>query len=109
MGGCKEFLCKECSFAYDKGQFCQFCFQLYLKDTAEFSTLDGKEWAQCEEFNQCGRWAHVNCLCREYKKMRTEIVSENFKYICCDCGEISGKRKMGGNKKDCSVGKYKLT
>jgi len=100
MGGYKGFLCKSCTSAYDKGQFCQFCFKLYLNHTTEFSALDEKEWTQCEK---CECWGHVDCLTKEhegrYKKMKSEIASKNFKYICCDYNELSGKRKININKR----------
>lgn len=92
--GRKEWLCELCTMAYDRKQFCEFCFQIYLERTAEYSDLDGKEWAQCEGSESCNRWSHVECLAENFKKDKGEIMSEGFKYICCSC-DI----KLGGKKR----------
>ena len=85
-------LCDECVLAYHKEQFCEICGQIYLNDTEEFSTLDGREWAQCEGRDKCGRWIHVECLMQKYGKTYKEVISDQFKYICCNCN-LNGKRK----------------
>lgn len=92
--GRKEWLCETCTRAYDHCQFCEFCSQIYLDETTEVAALDGEEWAQCEGAEQCNRWAHVKCLAKVCKKDRSEIVSKNFKYTCCDCNNgLYGRRK----------------
>jgi len=92
--GSKEWLCKVCTQAYDHSQFCEFCSQIYLDETAEVAALDGEEWAQCEGAEQCDRWAHVKCLAKACKKNRNEIVSKSFKYICCGCNNaVYGRKK----------------
>lgn len=50
-------LCKVCSEAYNKNQYCCFCKQIYF-DTAESAVSDGKEWIQCE---CCFKWNHTEC------------------------------------------------
>eukprot|EP00826_Nyctotherus_ovalis_P010373 TRINITY_DN12740_c0_g2_i4.p1 TRINITY_DN12740_c0_g2~~TRINITY_DN12740_c0_g2_i4.p1 ORF type:complete len:191 (-),score=20.17 TRINITY_DN12740_c0_g2_i4:216-788(-) len=94
--GGKKWLCDKCSAAHDAGQYCEFCAQLYLERTLEFSALDGKEWAQCEEFEVCNRWAHVECLAKAHKTIRAEVISDNFKYLCCGCRGKSGSKKRRG-------------
>lgn len=97
----KEWLCETCILAYDHKQFCEFCFQIYLENTSEFSALDGKGWAQCEGDVVCGRWAHVDCLAEAYHKKVEEVVDENFKYVCCNCKTvIPKKRKASINRYD---------
>lgn len=91
--GEKRWLCETCSSAFDSKQFCEFCSQIYLMSTLEYSGLDGKEWAQCEGPNNCSRWAHVECLSKKYNKTRDEVVAENFKYFCCGCLAMTRGRK----------------
>jgi hypothetical protein len=92
--GAKKWLCGVCTRAYDHSQYCEFCSQIYLDEAAEVAALDGEEWAQCEVAEQCNRWAHVKCLAKACRKNRSEIVSKNFKYICCDCNSgVYGKRR----------------
>lgn len=91
--GRKEWLCNVCLGAYDRKQFCEFCSQIYLENTGEASALDGKEWAQCEGLDECGRWTHVECLGKRYKKTRDEVVADTFKYICCGCNEKTNKKR----------------
>lgn len=83
--GAKQWLCDPCSKAYILKQFCEFCAQIYLETTLDFCALDGKEWAQCEYFERCHRWAHVECLIKKFGKTREEVMSDGFQYICCDC------------------------
>ena len=95
MNARNSWLCETCTLAYDSRQFCEFCFQIYLENTAEFSALDGKQWAQCEGNETCGRWAHVDCLGNEYGKTIEEVMEPDFKYICCNCNIVlTKKRKM---------------
>ena len=89
----KEWLCMTCVKAYDHKQFCEFCFQIYLENTSEFSALDGKGWAQCEGNTMCERWAHVDCLAEVYNKKVEEVVDENFKYVCCNCKTTTSKKR----------------
>jgi len=91
MAGHKKWLCEGCSRAYDNKQYCEYCAQIYLKSNLEYSGLDGKEWAQCEN---CYRWAHVDCLRKKYKMKREEVIADTFKYTCCGC-----KVKKGGIKR----------
>lgn len=92
--GERKWLCELCSTAFDAGQYCEYCIQLYLETTLESTALDGKEWAQCEEFDTCNRWAHVECLARAFKKTRNEVVADDFKYLCRGCRErCGGKRR----------------
>ena len=39
-------LCKPCAEAYNKGQFCDYCKQIYYE--GEGTITDGKQWIQCE-------------------------------------------------------------
>ena len=99
LGVHQEWLCKICISAYDKNQFCEFCYQIYIENTSEFCALDGKEWALCEGNELCGRWAHVDCLANAYNKSVEEIMAEDFKYFCCNCEiKLSKKRKANTNK-----------
>ena len=94
INGKKKWLCDRCVVAYDHSQYCEFCNQIYLNDTWNNLTLDGKEWAQCESVN-CNSWAHVECLQKAYDKTREEVIAEEFKYICCRCKtKENRKRKM---------------
>eukprot|EP00826_Nyctotherus_ovalis_P057546 TRINITY_DN7875_c0_g2_i1.p3 TRINITY_DN7875_c0_g2~~TRINITY_DN7875_c0_g2_i1.p3 ORF type:complete len:138 (-),score=16.53 TRINITY_DN7875_c0_g2_i1:110-523(-) len=107
--GRKEWLCELCTLAYDRKQYCEFCFQVYLESTADCSDLDGKEWAQCEARGNCSRWSHVGCLAKEHGKDEEEVVSAGFKYICRLCtGKLGGKRRKargGGCKSSLHVAK----
>jgi len=93
ISGYKEWLCNMCNTAYNSKQFCEFCMQIYLENTAEFSDLDGKEWAQCEGQRRCGRWAHIECLARTYAKTQQEVAARSFKYICCNCKSRNKRKK----------------
>eukprot|EP00826_Nyctotherus_ovalis_P047413 TRINITY_DN5448_c0_g2_i8.p1 TRINITY_DN5448_c0_g2~~TRINITY_DN5448_c0_g2_i8.p1 ORF type:complete len:177 (+),score=52.16 TRINITY_DN5448_c0_g2_i8:654-1184(+) len=109
VGGRKEWLCNACVAAYDRKQFCEFCSQIYLENTGEASALDGKEWAQCEGPEECGRWAHVECLGKRYRKSRDEVVAATFKYLCCGCNEkASGKRGSKANRSNARFKKHKI-
>lgn len=91
--GRKEWFCETCSAACAARQFCESCHQLYLEKTFESSALDGKEWAQCEG-KGCGRWAHVECLEKLFKKTREQVVADNFSYFCCSCrGKTNGRKR----------------
>eukprot|EP00826_Nyctotherus_ovalis_P025158 TRINITY_DN1945_c0_g1_i3.p1 TRINITY_DN1945_c0_g1~~TRINITY_DN1945_c0_g1_i3.p1 ORF type:complete len:303 (-),score=37.46 TRINITY_DN1945_c0_g1_i3:136-1044(-) len=91
--GRKEWLCDGCAQAYDHGQFCEFCWQIYLDAANESAALDGEEWAQCEASGCCERWVHVGCLAERLRKPRETIVEEKFRYVCGRCeGKIAGKR-----------------
>jgi hypothetical protein len=105
--GSKEWLCELCTIAYDRKQFCEFCCQVYLENTTECSDLDGKEWAQCEGNENCNRWSHVDCLAKQCKKNREEVIAEDFKYICqlCD-GKLAGKRK--NSKSSCHMKRKRI-
>lgn len=95
-----EWLCDICVQAYDCHQYCEFCYQLYLNATDDTAALDGKEWAQCEAVDGCGRWAHVECLAKALGRTRDMVVAESFKYVCCDCEKkCAKKRKAAPNKK----------
>lgn len=92
MRGRKEWLCGVCLKAFDEGQFCEFCGQIYL-DTKNEAALDGQEWAQCEAGKKCSRWAHVGCLARRFGITREIVVDDSFKYSCCQCLlKVGGKR-----------------
>lgn len=92
--GHKEWLCYICTKAYDKGQFCEFCDQIYL-DVQNEAALDGKEWAQCEAFKNCHSWAHVDCLAKKFGTTREMVVVDSFKYKCGRCElKVRGKRRM---------------
>lgn len=43
--------------AYDKGQYCDFCMQIYV-DTGVNAEIDGKEWIDCDS---CKKWIHTQC------------------------------------------------
>lgn len=101
--GRKEWLCELCNSAYDAKQYCEFCAQLYLETTLESSALDGKEWAQCEKFEKCRRWAHVECLAVKYCKTRDEVVSDDFKYFCCSCKKKAGTKKRKKVNGKCDI------
>ena len=90
--GQKVWLCENCYKAYNKQQFCEFCGQIYLESTSEFSTLDGKEWAQCEGSQECGRWGHVECLSKHHGISYSTVISNNFHYLCSNC-KVLKKRK----------------
>lgn len=95
----KEWLCDKCVQAYDKDQYCQYCYQIYLDTSNESGALDGEEWAQCEASKDCGRWVHVQCLADKLEKPREIIMAETFKYVCCDCDlRLTGKRRRTLNK-----------
>eukprot|EP00826_Nyctotherus_ovalis_P040115 TRINITY_DN3911_c0_g1_i8.p2 TRINITY_DN3911_c0_g1~~TRINITY_DN3911_c0_g1_i8.p2 ORF type:complete len:307 (-),score=54.19 TRINITY_DN3911_c0_g1_i8:20-940(-) len=90
--GHKEWLCDVCLKAFDEGQFCEFCGQIYL-DTKNEAALDGQEWAQCEAGKRCSRWTHVDCLARKFGITREMVVADNFKYSCYQCQlKVGGKR-----------------
>lgn len=91
--GRKKWLCETCNAAYEADQYCEFCAQVYLERTLELATLDGKEWTQCEDYEKCSRWAHVECLARAYKRTRNEVVAKDFKYLCRRCRRRSGAKK----------------
>ena len=52
-----RFLCYDCCGSYTKSQFCEFCEQIYGKDTQE---EDLSNWVGCDN---CERWV-TNCLLR---------------------------------------------
>jgi len=109
--GYKVWLCGDCSLAYDRKQYCEFCSQVYLENAL---TLDGKVWAQCEE-KECGRWGHVDCLEIKYGKSREEVMADSFKYACGACKSKnkkrtkSMKRRLDGNIKNLRQSKRKCT
>ena len=78
------------------GQYCEYCKQIYQNESFELSTLDGKEWVQCEG-KECGRWTHVGCLENMIGKKREEIIDDKFIYHCSKCRDkICGKRSKIG-------------
>lgn len=91
--GHKKWLCETCNAAYEANQYCEFCAQVYLERAFKLSALDGKEWAQCEDYEKCNRWAHVECLARAYNRTRNEVVADDFKYLCRRCRPRAKKRK----------------
>ncbi len=91
LGDSKQWLCETCTLAYDRKQFCQFCYQIYLENTDNFTTLDGQSWAACEE--DCSRWAHVKCLAEKFDLTEAEVASDKFHYVCCGCRPKNGKKR----------------
>lgn len=91
LNGTKKWLCENCTPAYDNEQYCEFCYQLYIKDNLNPSSIDKKEWKQCESSKKCLRWVHKECLLKCHEINKSEISS---KYLCCSCNELlRGKRK----------------
>lgn len=86
-------LCKECSQAYKQKQYCDYCKQIYTDTSDTGAIVDGLDWIQCE---QCKRWTHIQCECKE-GTYKIEILSKpEIRYHCRDCRKnlnIRGNRK----------------
>ncbi len=89
-----KWLCGPCSAAYQEGQFCIYCEQIYRDASAKCSLLDGKDWMECED---CGRWVHVDCVAHigEQAKIKDLLQAADFKYCCPNCllAKKSSKKK----------------
>lgn len=89
-----RWLCGPCSTAYQNGQYCLYCEQIYWDASADCSLLDGKDWIECEG---CRRWAHVDCEVQlgEEKKIKELLATEDYKYHCGPCRQQADKGKKG--------------
>ena len=95
-----QWLCKNCSLAYQLGQYCDYCFQIYLDKTKHNAVVDGREWIQCE---WCKKWLHTECEeANRNKDIKISLIDSNFKFLCLKCSEKQHKglkaRKRKKNK-----------
>jgi hypothetical protein len=99
-----SWFCKDCSSAFVKRQYCDFCMQIYTDVAQEGAIVDGLDWIQCED---CDRWTHVKCEAEKGFEDIKELKNDpQFNYVCVECEKTgsSGKKK----KKAKVVHRYEL-
>lgn len=81
--GKQMWLCKSCTSAYQKRQYCEYCKQIYTDTSDKGAVVDGLDWIQCET---CKRWTHLLCE-RNNGIANIDILSLDpmFKYHCTSC------------------------
>ncbi|CAK69191.1 unnamed protein product (macronuclear) [Paramecium tetraurelia] len=77
------FFCDKCSKLYNKGNFCDFCEQVYG------SYDDEAGWVQCD---QCQKWNHIACE-QKYRNQNIENEPETTPYHCLTCSKNIKKTK----------------
>ncbi|CAD8053211.1 unnamed protein product [Paramecium primaurelia] len=77
------FFCDKCCKLYNKGNYCDFCEQVYG------SYDDEAGWIQCD---QCQKWNHITCE-QKYRNQNIENESETTPYHCLDCSKNIKKTK----------------
>eukprot|EP00743_Colponemidia_sp_Colp-15_P010397 GILK01011444.1.p1 GENE.GILK01011444.1~~GILK01011444.1.p1 ORF type:complete len:917 (-),score=147.12 GILK01011444.1:177-2837(-) len=85
-------LCVDCHRAYEKGQYCPFCTQVWLESDED--KVDGEKWILCEgceQHNRLGlpfreKWAHVTCV------SRFNIDPKRFICATCDPAFLAQRR-----------------
>ena len=95
IGENMSWLCKNCTSAYGRKQYCDFCKQIYMDPAMKESVLDGLEWIQC---GPCKRWTHVKCEAREdCADIQAMLLDPLFKYTCPTCKKAAFFGKKKGN------------
>ncbi|CAD8077110.1 unnamed protein product [Paramecium primaurelia] len=77
------FFCDKCSKLYNKGNYCDFCEQVYG------SYDDEAGWVQCD---QCQKWNHIVCE-QKYRNQNIENEPETTPYHCLNCSKNIKKTK----------------
>ncbi|CAD8085587.1 unnamed protein product [Paramecium sonneborni] len=77
------FFCDKCSKLYNKGNYCDFCEQVYG------SYDDEAGWIQCD---QCQKWNHIACE-QKCRNQNIENESETTPYHCLNCSKNIKKIK----------------
>jgi hypothetical protein len=97
-----QWLCKNCSLAYQSGQYCDYCFQIYLDKTKQNAVVDGREWIQCE---WCKKWLHTECEeANRNKDIKISLIDNNFKFLCLKCSEKQHKGLKARKRKKTKQG-----
>lgn len=93
-------LCDECSAAYNKQQYCDYCKQVYFDYQEQY--LDGKKWIGCDN-QRCNKWNHIECeiLLNNNLALRDLNDEEDIPYYCQTC---SKNKKFGGGKSTAGKG-----
>ncbi|CAD8089040.1 unnamed protein product [Paramecium sonneborni] len=81
------FFCDKCSKLYNKGNYCDFCEQVYG------SYDDEAGWIQCDS---CQKWNHIICE-QKNRNQNIQIEFETSQYHCLTCSKNIKKPKI--NKK----------
>lgn len=76
------YLCQICADAYNKGQYCDFCKQVYYDGNSDIT--DGKNWLMCD---QCNKWNHIDCESEINKNHEIYDLADkdDFRYFCLAC------------------------
>ncbi|CAD8087143.1 unnamed protein product [Paramecium primaurelia] len=78
------FFCDKCSKLYNKGNYCDFCEQVYG------SYDDEAGWIQCDS---CKKWNHIVCE-QKNRNQNIQIEFETSQYHCLTCSKNIKKPKV---------------
>ncbi|CAD8092779.1 unnamed protein product [Paramecium sonneborni] len=78
------FFCDKCSKLYNKGNYCDFCEQVYG------SYDDEAGWVQCDS---CQKWNHIICE-QKNRNQNIQIEFETSQYHCLSCSKTTKKQKI---------------
>ncbi|CAD8185962.1 unnamed protein product [Paramecium octaurelia] len=78
------FFCDKCSKLYNKGNYCDFCEQVYG------SYDDEAGWIQCDT---CQKWNHIACE-QKNRNQNIQIEFETSQYHCLSCSKNIKKPKI---------------
>ncbi|CAK85582.1 unnamed protein product (macronuclear) [Paramecium tetraurelia] len=87
------FFCDKCSKLYNKGNFCDFCEQVYG------SYDDEAVWVQCDS---CQKWNHIVCE-QKNRNQNIQIEFETSQYHCLTCSKNVKKPKVPKKVEEPSV------
>ncbi|CAD8078952.1 unnamed protein product [Paramecium primaurelia] len=78
------FFCDKCSKLYNKGNYCDYCEQVYG------SYDDEARWIQCDS---CQKWNHIICE-QKNRNQNIQIEIETNQYHCLTCSKNIKKPKI---------------
>ncbi|CAD8067210.1 unnamed protein product [Paramecium sonneborni] len=82
--------CEKCLRLYTRGNYCDFCEQLYSNGAND---QDEQEWIQCDI---CEKWNHLNCEAK-FRNQNIREETENKVYHCLNCSKTIKKQQQQTN------------
>ncbi|CAD8063310.1 unnamed protein product [Paramecium sonneborni] len=82
--------CEKCLRLYTRGNYCDFCEQVY---TNGINDQDEQEWIQCDI---CEKWNHLNCEAK-FRNQNIKEETENKVYHCLNCSKSIKKQQQQTN------------
>ncbi|CAD8149776.1 unnamed protein product [Paramecium pentaurelia] len=79
--------CEKCLRLYTRGNYCDFCEQIYSNGAND---QDEQEWIQCDV---CQKWNHLNCEAK-FRNQNIKQETENQVYHCLNCSKTIKKQQQ---------------